>query len=145
MRYVIALDYMVDRCRLVLSSICPMMSIVLCDMMYPEKQDMIVSPIICNNTSQGSGLITWVRLLFCYYRKDPVMPRKATTTTTATKKATATKTGTVFGGTLNIRKAADINSDKVGTLEDGTKVTILEDCGEWFKIEAGYVMKKWVK
>lgn len=80
------------------------------------------------------------RLLFCYYRKDPVMPRKATTTTTATK-----KTGTVFGGTLNIRKAADINSEKLGTLEDGAKITILEDCGEWLKIKAGYIMKQWVK
>ena len=73
------------------------------------------------------------------------MPRKATTTTTTTKKTTATKTGTVVGGTLNIRKAADITSDILGTLEDGTKVTILEDCGEWLKIEAGYIMKKWVK
>lgn len=61
-----------------------------------------------------------------------------------TRKA-ATKTGTVHGGALNIRKGPDIGSERVGTLEDGTKVTILEDCGEWLKIDAGYIMKKWVK
>ena len=71
----------------------------------------------------------------------------------ATKKAPVKKTvakpiqkiGTVHGGTLNVRKAADINSDKVGQLASGTKITILEDLGEWLKIDTGYVMSKWVQ
>lgn len=60
-----------------------------------------------------------------------------------TRKA-ATKTGTVHGGALNIRKGPDVGSERVGTLEDGTKIKILEDLGEWLRIDEGYVMAKWV-
>ena len=56
-----------------------------------------------------------------------------------------TKTGTVFGGRLNIRQAPDIQSKVVGQLEDGEKIKTVEDCGEWLRIQTGYVMAKWVK
>lgn len=81
------------------------------------------------------------------------MPTKEKTTKAAAKKTESTKakkedltrTGRVFGGNLNIRKEPDVNAGIAGVLDDGTEVTILEDLGEWLKIEAGYVMKKWVK
>lgn len=61
------------------------------------------------------------------------------------KKAAARKKGTVFGGVLNVRKEPDVQSDRVRYLQSGTEVTILEDLGEWLRIEDGYIMAKWVK
>ena len=54
-------------------------------------------------------------------------------------------TGTVTGGALNIRKEADITSERVGTLKDGTQIEILEAGKDWHRITEGYVMAKWVK
>ncbi len=54
-------------------------------------------------------------------------------------------TGKVTGGNLNIRKKPDTESAKVGLLENGEEVTVLEDLGEWYRIKAGYVMSKWVQ
>lgn len=64
----------------------------------------------------------------------------------AEKKKTTkeTLTGHVHGGTLNIRKEPSISSDIVGELKDGTKVTLLEAEGEWYRVKAGYVMGKWI-
>ena len=65
----------------------------------------------------------------------------------ARKKTEATEqkkiTGTVTGGTLNIRDKA--NGNVIGTLPDGAHVEILKAGEEWHQIEDGYIMAKWVK
>ena len=68
------------------------------------------------------------------------MPKKKTET-----KKTDKITGTVFGGGLNIREQPGIESAIKGVLEDGSRIEILENTGDWLKIETGYVMAKWVK
>ena len=73
------------------------------------------------------------------------MPTRKKTATTITEKKMPKKTGIVQGGRLNLRKEADIHSESLGLLDDGATVTILEDCGEWLRIDGGYVMSKWVK
>ena len=45
---------------------------------------------------------------------------------------------------LNIRQEPSVSSDKLGTLEYGTEITILEDCGDWYRINNGYVFKDYV-
>ena len=42
---------------------------------------------------------------------------------------------------LNIRQEPSIKSEKVGTINYGEKVKILEDCGEWYKTENGFIYK----
>jgi len=69
----------------------------------------------------------------------------ATRKKTTTEEKPAAKIKTVFGGALNIRKDADINSERVGCYADGDKIKVLEDLGEWLRVETGYVMSKWVK
>ena len=77
------------------------------------------------------------------------MPRKKAEAVAAApieeKQTTRKIMKTVFGGTLNIRKEPTTAADIVGTFADGTNVTILEDQGEWLKVEAGYIMAKWVR
>ena len=82
-------------------------------------------------------------------KAEPIMPEPMETaaeqeTKKKTTRKAAMKTGTVHGGALNIRKGPDVGSERVGTLEDGTKVKILEDLGEWLRIDEGFVMAKWV-
>ena len=55
------------------------------------------------------------------------------------------RTGTVFGGALNIREGASVETGIAGVLEDGAEVEILGEQDGWYKIEGGYVMAKWVK
>lgn len=45
---------------------------------------------------------------------------------------------------LNIREEATLNSDKIGTFYYGTKVRIIEDCGDWYKTDSGYIFKEFV-
>ena len=52
-------------------------------------------------------------------------------------------TGTVTGGTLNIRDKA--NGNVIGTLLDGAHVEILKAGADWHQIKDGYIMAKWVK
>ena len=54
-------------------------------------------------------------------------------------------TGTVIGGTLNIRDKAGTDGKVIGTLADSTQIEILKAGKEWHKIETGYVMARWVK
>ena len=58
------------------------------------------------------------------------------------------KTGTVTASSLNIRKSASTESDVVGHLREGDKVTIDDTQGSWYKISAsgkkGYVAKKYI-
>ena len=69
------------------------------------------------------------------------MAARKKTETTEQKKIT----GTVTGGTLNIRDKASLGGDVVGSLADGTQIEILKAGEEWHRIEAGYVMARWVK
>ena len=63
--------------------------------------------------------------------------------------ASLAKTGKVTAASLNIRKSADSDSKVVGTLKEGTSVTIKDTSGSWYKISAngktGYVAKKYIK
>ena len=45
---------------------------------------------------------------------------------------------------LNIRKEASVNSEKIGALYYGAEVKILEDCGDWYRTENGYIFKEFV-
>lgn len=46
---------------------------------------------------------------------------------------------------LNIRDGASIESDKVGALEYGEKVLIIDESDYWYKIDRGYIFKQYVK
>ena len=45
---------------------------------------------------------------------------------------------------LNIRQEPSVESEKVGVLEYGETVKIIEDCGDWYKTESGYIFKDYV-
>ena len=45
---------------------------------------------------------------------------------------------------LNVRQDPSIESEKVGILEYGTRVKILEDCGDWYRTENGFIFKEFV-
>jgi uncharacterized protein YgiM (DUF1202 family) len=45
---------------------------------------------------------------------------------------------------LNVREQPRLDSDKVGTLEYGAKVKILEEVGDWYKTDSGYIFKEYV-
>ena len=61
--------------------------------------------------------------------------------------STTYKTGnaTVTASSLNIRKEAKSDGEKVGTYKNGDKVTILEVSGEWGKTDKGWINLKYVK
>lgn len=71
--------------------------------------------------------------------------KKTTEKKAVEKKEVKTKSGKVVGGALNIRMAPSLQAERVGVLDDGTKVTILEEHGDWLKIDAGYVMAKFIQ
>jgi hypothetical protein len=52
------------------------------------------------------------------------------------------KVTSLFG--LNIRQEPSVESDKVGVLEYGETVEILEDCGDWYRTENGFIFKDYV-
>ena len=45
---------------------------------------------------------------------------------------------------LNIRQEPSVNSNRVGVLDYGVKVRILEDCGDWYRTDNGYISKEFV-
>ena len=45
---------------------------------------------------------------------------------------------------LNIRKEATVDSEKVGALYYGAEVKILEECGDWYRTENGFIFKEFV-
>ena len=75
------------------------------------------------------------------------MAEKTTTATEkTTKKTTAKKkVGVVIGGNLNLREEPDLLADIVKVLPVGEKITVLEDCGDWLRVEGGYVVSKWIR
>ena len=58
------------------------------------------------------------------------------------------QTGTVTADTLNIRASASTDSNVVGVVHSGDKVTIKDNSGSWYRIscngKSGYVYKKYV-
>lgn len=83
-------------------------------------------------------------LFLLYTGKGNSMPTAKTTKATKTTKAKKI-IGTVFGGSLNIRKTASTDGKILGQLTDGEQVEILEAGEEWHKIKAGFIMARWVK
>jgi len=63
--------------------------------------------------------------------------------------AALARSGTVTASSLNIRKSASADSDVVGVLREGTRVTIKDTSGSWYKItsgsKSGYVYKKYIE
>lgn len=56
---------------------------------------------------------------------------------------------TVQADRLNVRREPDINAAKIGYITRGESVSLLEDCGEWLKVQyteqnAGYVSAEYV-
>ncbi|MDE5679443.1 MAG: SH3 domain-containing protein, partial [Lachnospiraceae bacterium] len=56
---------------------------------------------------------------------------------------------TVQADRLNVRKEPDIDAAKIGYISRGESVSLLEDCGEWLKVQytdqnAGYVSAEYV-
>jgi uncharacterized protein YgiM (DUF1202 family) len=45
---------------------------------------------------------------------------------------------------LNIRQSPSIDSPKVGTINYGDRVKILEDCGDWYRTENGFIFKEYI-
>ena len=45
---------------------------------------------------------------------------------------------------LNVREQPSLDSEKVGVLEYGSKVKVLEETGDWFKTDSGYIFKEYV-
>ena len=45
---------------------------------------------------------------------------------------------------LNVREQPTIDSEKIGVLEYGAEVKILEESDDWYRIESGYIFKEYV-
>jgi uncharacterized protein YgiM (DUF1202 family) len=45
---------------------------------------------------------------------------------------------------LNIRQNPSVESERIGVLEYGSEVIILEDCGDWYRIDNGYIFKDYI-
>lgn len=56
----------------------------------------------------------------------------------------APQMGVVTASSLNVRNAPSFNSGKVGSIPSGTKVTIIGENGDWYKIHYGKNRTGWV-
>ena len=45
---------------------------------------------------------------------------------------------------INIRKEPSISSEKIGSISYGEKVIILDEEGDWYKIDSGFINKEYV-
>lgn len=83
------------------------------------------------------------------FMEEPVVDEAAAEagkTDKPAKKATRKKkTRTVTGGALNVREKPSLKAKVVRVLDNGTKITVQEDLGEWLRIEDGYVMARWTE
>ena len=76
--------------------------------------------------------------------------KKSTAKKTPTKKQTEKKfeifKARVVGGNLNIRKEPKVAEGNIaGVLLDGTVVEISGEKGDWYRIEQGWIMKKYIE
>lgn len=51
---------------------------------------------------------------------------------------------TVIGGNLNIRADKDKSSEKIGVLDNGSTIEIIERGDDWCQIAGGYVMTEFL-
>ncbi len=55
-----------------------------------------------------------------------------------------TRYAVVQADRLNVRREADITSKRIGYLDNGEKAKLIEDCGEWLKIQYGETSEGYV-
>ena len=78
----------------------------------------------------------WIRTNYGWVHKSYVQMVSA---------ASANNTGTVKASALNIRSGPGTNYDKLGVLQYGQSVTILENKGGWYRIPSGWVSANYIK
>lgn len=61
-----------------------------------------------------------------------------------TEEVTEMRGMVISGDGLNIRQNPSVDSERIGVLEYGSEVIILEDCGDWYRINNGYIFKDYV-
>lgn len=76
------------------------------------------------------------------YEAEAVVEEKPVEEKKPVKKAKK-KEGVVVGGTLNIRNTP--GGSIIGSLQNGDVIEILEEQNEWYKIDKGFVMAKFVE
>ncbi len=87
----------------------------------------------------------WVLMDFVTTGSTSTTTKPNTNTGTTTKPSTGNGSttvqfkGIVTASELNIRSAADINSDRVGSLKNGARVEILEKSGNWGRTKDGWI------
>ena len=59
--------------------------------------------------------------------------------------ASSNNTGRVTASALNIRSGPGTNYDKLGVLQYGQSVTILENKGGWYRIPSGWVSASYIR
>ena len=69
---------------------------------------------------------------------NPIMEDKQEIETEEIKGIVISTTG------LNIRQSPTLDSHRVGVLYSGEEVIILEDCGDWYRTEDGFIFKEYV-
>jgi len=85
------------------------------------------------------------------YVSDKYLDRSSSNTNSGTNGTTQeNKTGTVkVSTTLNVRRSASSSSAVIGSLKNGTKVTILSTSGSWYQIKTdsltGYAHKNYIQ
>lgn len=104
-----------------------------------EKNSSVTNAIALHTTTINSGIV------------NEVINSNATLTTVADEEENADyKHGTVntVKDPLNVRKQPSVDSEKIGSVQKGTTVTIIGDTGEWYEIiyddQIGYVSKLYV-
>ena len=63
--------------------------------------------------------------------------------TTKPREEVSTYVKVVSESGLNIRQEPDIESEKVGAINYGDSVKVIEDCGDWYKTDSGFIYKEY--
>lgn len=63
--------------------------------------------------------------------------------TTKSREEVSTYVKVVSESGLNIRQEPDIESEKVGVINYGDSVKVIEDCGDWYKTDSGFIYKEY--
>jgi len=80
--------------------------------------------------------------------KEDKSSEKSVSASSAESNQTKDKTGTVNASKLNVRKTPDTSAEVLGQVPDGSKVTIVDSSGEWYKVVysnlTGWVSGKYI-
>ena len=79
----------------------------------------------------------WMRISSGWINKNFVKPVNSS--------VTANNTGTVKASALNVRSGPGTSYDKVDTLRYGETIIILENRGDWLRINSGWVKASYIK